>query len=69
MTAARMAWALMRAEEAAPDARAALAVALCEAAIEIERLPALRRCQIISSYAGIMLSDTGRETRRGRPAG
>jgi hypothetical protein len=61
--------ALARADAAQDDARGAQALALLEAGIELERLPALKRRQLISSYAGNMLLDAPDAPRRGRPAG
>ena len=62
--------ALYRAYAAADDAAGARGLALLEAAIELDRLPALTRRNLISSYAGNMLiSDEHRAPRRGRPAG
>jgi hypothetical protein len=62
--------ALYRAYAAADDAEGARGLALLEAAHEVERLPALTRRNLISSYAGNMLiSDEHRAPRRGRPAG
>jgi hypothetical protein len=61
--------ALQRADMARDDALGALGSALLEAWIELERLPALRRRQIVSSYAGIMLMDTSAAPRKGRPPG
>lgn len=62
--------ALYRAYAAADDAEGARGLALLEAAHELERLPALTRRNLISSYAGNMLmGDEPRGPRRGRPAG
>jgi ABC-type nitrate/sulfonate/bicarbonate transport system substrate-binding protein len=60
--------AMARADQARDDALGALTEALAEAAHELERLPALRRRQLISSFAGNMLiGDDAKQ--RGRPAG
>jgi hypothetical protein len=61
--------ALYRAYAAADDAAGARGLALLEAAHEVERLPALRRRQLISSYAGNMLLGEAPAPRRGRPVG
>jgi hypothetical protein len=61
--------ALYRAYAAADDAQGARGLALLEAAHEVERLPALRRRNLISSYAGNMLMGEEPATRHGRPAG
>jgi hypothetical protein len=61
--------ALYRAYAAADDAQGARGLALLEAAHEVERLPALRRRNLISSYAGNMLMGDEPAVRRGRPAG
>jgi hypothetical protein len=62
--------ALFRAYAAADDAAGARGLALLEAAHELERLPALTRRNLISSYAGnMLLSDEHRAPRKGRPAG
>ena len=56
--------ALLRADAAAEDAAGARHLALLEAAIELDRLPALRRRQLISSYAGNMLVHDGETPKR-----
>src|SRR3954468_21292325 len=62
--------ALYRACAAADDAEGARGLALLEAAHEVERLTALKRRDLISSYAGNMLmGDETRAPRRGRPVG
>lgn len=61
--------ALLRADMARDDARGAQALALLEAGIELERLPALTRRNLISSYAGNMLMGEEPAKQRGRPAG
>jgi hypothetical protein len=61
--------ALLRADKARDDARGAQAVALLEAGIELERLPALTRRRLVASYAGIMVAPVVDGPRRGRPAG
>jgi hypothetical protein len=62
--------ALFRAYAAPDDAAGARGLALLEAAHEVERLPALTRRNLISSYAGnMLLSDEHRAPRKGRPAG
>jgi hypothetical protein len=59
--------ALLRADMAGDDARGAQALALLEAGIELERLPALKRRQLISSYAGNMLvADDAKTPRHAR---
>jgi hypothetical protein len=51
-------------------AAGARGLALLEAAIELERLPALTRRNLISSYAGnMLLGDAAPTPRRGRPVG
>lgn len=61
--------ALLRADMAQDDARGAQALALLEAGIELERLPALTRRHLISSYAEEMRRDADDAPKRGRPAG
>ena len=61
--------ALYRAYAAADDAAGARGLALLEAGIELERLPALTRRNLISSYAGNMLMGEEPAKQRGRPAG
>jgi hypothetical protein len=61
--------ALYRAYAAADDAQGARGLALLEAAVELERLPALTRRNLISSYAGNMLMGEEPAKQRGRPAG
>lgn len=61
--------ALLRADMAHDDARGAQALALLEAGIELERLPALTRRHLISGYAAEMLVPAPDAPQRGRPAG
>jgi hypothetical protein len=61
--------ALLRADMAQDDARGAQALALLEAGIELERLPALTRRHLISGYAAEMLAPVADAPQRGRPAG
>lgn len=61
--------ALYRAYAAADDAEGARGLALLEAAHEIERLPALMRRNLVSSYAGNMLMGEAPAKQRGRPSG
>lgn len=61
--------ALFRAYAAPDDAAGARGLALLEAAVELERLPALTRRNLISGYAGNMLMGEEPAKQRGRPAG